>query len=139
MTKVCLRCKSEKDTTLFHRNRVTADGYAYYCKECTKQYLQHRKHISKQYFHKYYIQNKEKFLIRSDEWRKKNRLRSLEHDKKIRDKASLTLSDSYIKNTLISKTGLRYSDITQEMVSLQRVRIQAYRLLHKKEVVNERD
>ena len=36
MSKVCSKCKQEKDESEFYRNRRTPDGLDYYCKECRK-------------------------------------------------------------------------------------------------------
>ena len=37
-TKVCSRCKIEKELNLFHKSKNTKDGYYSNCKSCKAQY-----------------------------------------------------------------------------------------------------
>ena len=38
-TKLCSGCKNDKPLAMFHKNRLTATGYSYYCKDCTKEFM----------------------------------------------------------------------------------------------------
>ena len=90
-TKICSRCKKEKEVTEFHKCSRNKDGYKYACKEClclwfkdyykqNKQY--YRKHHSKyyqkhreqlnQYKRDYYRKNKDKLNENLSKWRKEN-------------------------------------------------------------------
>lgn len=39
MSKICSKCKIEKDETEFYANSATVDGLDYYCKECRKEQI----------------------------------------------------------------------------------------------------
>ena len=39
MSKICSKCKIEKDESEFYTNPTNVDGLDYYCKECKKQYV----------------------------------------------------------------------------------------------------
>ncbi len=51
-TKICGKCKKEKNVSEFHKNPTKKDGVQSMCKECRKKY--HRKH---------YLANKEKYCL----------------------------------------------------------------------------
>lgn len=38
MSKICSRCKVDKEQKQFHKDRTKKDGLSYYCKECTREY-----------------------------------------------------------------------------------------------------
>jgi hypothetical protein len=38
MQKICSKCDIEKQTSDFHKDKTTPDGFKYKCKECTKLY-----------------------------------------------------------------------------------------------------
>lgn len=42
MSKVCSKCKIEKDESEFYSNKRMPDGLDYYCKECRKTTTSHR-------------------------------------------------------------------------------------------------
>lgn len=50
MTKVCNRCKLEKEVDLFNKRSRSNDGYNSYCKECNKLYLKQHYKDNKQYY-----------------------------------------------------------------------------------------
>ena len=51
MTKLCLRCKTHKDTQLFGKNKNNKDGLSTYCKPCVSKYFK-KKHYSRLYQNK---------------------------------------------------------------------------------------
>ena len=77
-TKVCIKCNTEKDVTEFGKNRRTKDNLHYYCKICSRWYV--------------------------DEYKKKNRLGYLKSKKKYREKYSDDISE-YAKERYIKNKG----------------------------------
>lgn len=57
--KKCLICKKEKEYCEFNKNKIQADGYYYYCRECNKEYKKGE-----------YLRNKESYFRRCRDWRK---------------------------------------------------------------------
>lgn len=43
MSKICSKCKVEKDESEFYINSGSVDGLDYYCKECRKRYSKTKK------------------------------------------------------------------------------------------------
>jgi len=72
-TKKCNRCKEEKPLGEFHKNKQKPDGLQSFCKECSSKKNK-----------EYYIKNKEKELARSKKWKKENRERVNENQRKLR-------------------------------------------------------
>lgn len=66
-TKFCNKCKKEKPISEFYKNKTRKDGLSFYCKECEGK-------IKK----KWYSENKEITIERSNNWRKNNFERSQE-------------------------------------------------------------
>lgn len=59
--KTCAKCGTEKPITEFPRNKTHKDGYAYWCKECTKENTRN-----------WWLKNKEKKQTQVSIWRKAN-------------------------------------------------------------------
>lgn len=88
MTKICTKCKKEKDIKKFIKDKKTKDGLCYWCKECKKKYdnnyndkkyilnkkyyQEHKKEIE-EYNKQYYLLNKEKIIERIKEYYKINK------------------------------------------------------------------
>lgn len=75
-TKICLVCRQEKSTTLFHKAKKEKDGLQYSCIECSKKYhakryIEQKEKINKQ-TKKYKEENKEKMYAASLLWKKNN-------------------------------------------------------------------
>lgn len=49
MSKVCSKCKVEKDQSEFYSNSATVDGLDYYCKECRKESTKSKSSYRKDY------------------------------------------------------------------------------------------
>jgi len=64
--KTCIKCKEEKDNTLFGKNKNTKNKLSPWCKKCTKLY-------NKAYQAKYYIENKKEINNRHEEYYKNNK------------------------------------------------------------------
>lgn len=131
-TKVCSSCKIEKNFSCFSKDNGRKSGLSSACKECRKKICERyrNKNIEilrkkgrekdpkkrKVQSKKYYKFNKEKVLLIA-----KN------HKKKSREE----LKDSYVKRTL-TETGFPNKAITNEIIEIQRLIIQAKRLLKNK-------
>jgi len=63
-TKICLVCKVEKSTSLFHKAKKEKDGLQYSCIECCKAYHAKR-----------YIEQKDKIRLQTRKYRKENKER----------------------------------------------------------------
>jgi len=70
-TKVCSRCKIEKLTTDFAKNKYQKDGLANQCKVCNKEYRIKNKDKLSEYFKKHYLENIEELRISKSEISKK--------------------------------------------------------------------
>jgi len=106
VTKVCFRCKKEKNINEFHKNKRNTDGHKGICKQCCRLYVdehikekrqyekEHRekyKHIQKKSSKKYRDNNvnklaesrkSENYKKKQNEWRKKNKERIKENQRK---------------------------------------------------------
>lgn len=76
VTKICNKCKVEKDVCNFSKDKNRKDGYYIQCKECRKLTYQknseYRKEKSKQYYYDNKDKNYNKILERNRIWRKNN-------------------------------------------------------------------
>ena len=61
-TKICSKCKQEKSIEFFSKNASKKDGLCTECKECHKIYR-----------NKHYSEHREYYLLKSKEYRKKQR------------------------------------------------------------------
>jgi AraC-like DNA-binding protein len=75
-TKICSKCKVEKDVCDFHKKSKNVDGYNHNCKECRKKETS-----------LYYKNNKNKIIENVSNYRKTNT-----------DKVKISQKKSYIKN-----------------------------------------
>ena len=81
-TKICSRCKFEKDFTEFVKCSQAKDGLRSSCKECSS---------------KYYQDNKEKITAREKQYRQDNKEKIAEYRKQYNKKYYLNNKDKYIK------------------------------------------
>lgn len=49
MSKICSKCKVEKDESEFYANSVSVDGLDYYCKDCRKHQIKASRKVSRDY------------------------------------------------------------------------------------------
>lgn len=63
--KYCSKCRLDKESTLFYKNKSKSDGLSNWCKICTNNDIKTRRHKYKEqdkvYSKKYYIENKQYF------------------------------------------------------------------------------
>lgn len=69
LTKICTKCKIEKDTFDFYKIKAYKDGYCTWCKDCkikyNKKYRQNNKEKIKEYRGNYYKEQRKKFPWKS--------------------------------------------------------------------------
>lgn len=115
-TKMCSKCKKEKDLTLFDKSSKMKCGYSSACKSCKKQYRDKNKESTSLYKKEYYENkkqdlfdyrniNKEKINERNREYYRKNKTvineKSRVYQKKKRDEDSLYKLNSNIRNLIV--------------------------------------
>lgn len=71
MTKLCSKCKEEKDLEFFHKDKTKKSGLVCCCKSCKKIATK-----------KYYSNNTKKCILKSSKWKKENRKQNSIHSKK---------------------------------------------------------
>lgn len=151
-TKVCCRCKEEKDIILFNKKNSSKDNRSSYCKDCSRKighdyYINNREiRKKKQYeiYRKYCLNNKEKIKNRQDDWRKKNILKIkesnrkwnlknkdkvIESNRKSGQKKVINLTDGYIKKCIMRRSNIKYNDIKDSLVKFWRQNLKIKRLL----------
>lgn len=72
MTKVCTKCKIEKDLSEFNKDKTRPDGYSYWCRACRKTHWHKNADKFKAKHKVYRINNKEKIKKIGEEYRRKN-------------------------------------------------------------------
>jgi len=70
-TKICSKCKKEKELTEFCKDNSRRDGLSAWCRECKKEFMK-----------KYRIKNKEKIKVYNKEYRLEDKEKTKERDKK---------------------------------------------------------
>jgi hypothetical protein len=80
-TKICSKCKEEKELSEFTKHPQTNDGLQCQCKQCRKNEKQN-----------YYLKNKEHINKKSNKYREDNREQLLIYQKKYREKNKVTLN-----------------------------------------------
>ena len=115
-TKICTKCKEEKDLNLFDKSSKMKSGYCSSCKLCKKQYRdENREHTSiykkeyrknkKEVLDVYCTTNKEKINERSREYYRKNKRllneKSRIYQKNKREKDLLFKMTSNIRNLIV--------------------------------------
>ena len=109
-TKICSKCKVEKDVGEFYKDRTARDGLQYKCKLCAKFATR-----------EWRIENPEKFKKDILKWRAKNqeRVRKFSRESSLRGTERLT--DCYVK----LKLGV--PNPPQELIELKRLQLQIHR------------
>ncbi|PNX51227.1 MAG: hypothetical protein BV456_03970 [Thermoplasmata archaeon M8B2D] len=73
MTKICNKCKTKKDISLFNKNVLSKDGYRAQCKSCLAEYRKKNFDKIKKQKQKWYDSNKEHVKQQRAEYRKNNK------------------------------------------------------------------
>ena len=118
MIKHCNKCNSDKDISMFYKDRTQKTGIRSCCKKCDDitTEIWRKKNKSK------YLARQRKRWINNDEKRAANKIVSQKH--------RIEMSDMYIKSLMTKKSKtLKPEDITNEMIELCRANLQIKRLL----------
>ena len=85
-TKICSKCKEEKELCFFSLDKTSKDGIRRHCNECrkieSKLYRENNKEKRKETIKKFYVNNKEKELLRLKKYREENPEKRKETQKK---------------------------------------------------------
>jgi len=72
-TKVCAKCKTEKEVLNFDKCTSCKDGIYHTCKNCRKEYRKEKSKSTNEYNKKYYIKNLDYQLKRKKTYRENNK------------------------------------------------------------------
>ena len=111
-TKICSKCKVEKDVGEFYKDRTARDGLQYKCKPCAKSATR-----------EWRVENPEKFKKDIFKWRAKNQERVRELSREATLRSTERLTDCYVK----LKLGV--PNPPQELIELKRLQLQIHREL----------
>jgi hypothetical protein len=84
ITKVCTKCKIEKNENEFSKNKRTKDGLECRCKECEKQYREDNKEKLREQKRQYHQENREEILEKKKQYGLEHKKEKSEYDKKYR-------------------------------------------------------
>jgi 5-methylcytosine-specific restriction endonuclease McrA len=76
--KFCPKCKFEKESTKFHKNKSKKDGLSGWCKDCNRANFFENHEQNKEKRKTYYHSNKQKARISHSKWYEKNREKVIE-------------------------------------------------------------
>jgi hypothetical protein len=97
-TKICGKCKEEKDICFFGRDKKTKDGLKWSCNECrkleSKLYRENNKEKRSETLKKFYEKNKEKELLRFKTYRENNKEKRKETIQKSNKKNRIKRNES---------------------------------------------
>jgi len=99
-TKVCCRCKIEKEINDFNKNKSIKDGYSRVCRCCENVRLKIYRENNKEKMKEKYKRDKEKNPNYIKEWHKKNPKYNSEYEKKRRDNDPLFYLKKKMRNRL---------------------------------------
>ncbi len=77
-------------------------------------------------------EERERRRKRARDWKRNHPEQNLISDRKARKRASASLADHYVKTQLIKRTGLKRSQIPQELVEVKRLQIKIRRVVNQK-------
>lgn len=82
MTKICSKCKQEKDIELFNKKKSSKDGYDTICKECQHIYDEARKEKRREYTKQRSAEKREYYRKYNQEHREEKLRYNQEHNEK---------------------------------------------------------
>ena len=85
LTKVCTKCRVEKDLEGFARKKAGKFGRDSQCKECRNEYNRKWREENPEYFRKWYEENREAALEYKRKWYEENREARRENFRKYRE------------------------------------------------------
>jgi len=147
--KVCKICNIEKDLHSFHKHKISKDGLAYHCKNCSTEkgkeyreknkekllnqkeiYIQQNKELVKKRKKEWAIINKKHVSIKKSNWYKNNKkrvsIRMEKWNKEHKEEVAIKKKYYYFNNkSLISKKHKIYRDKNPEIMRANRAKKRA--------------
>jgi ElaB/YqjD/DUF883 family membrane-anchored ribosome-binding protein len=147
-TKSCTKCKIEKPTTEFGRDKRIRSGLCSRCKLCVAEYnraryLEQREQVIERVANyarnnkeeirarckAYYQRNKDRIKEKTKRWREANLNRAKKtRNLRVRHNAA-ELTDSYVRQIMIYQSPIKAKDIPDELVELKRAQLLLHRQL----------
>ena len=92
-TKVCTKCKTEKNIEVFSKNKNSKDGLQHHCKVCIMVYTKSYKHIRKIKSKAYYEANKDRIYnrVKSRYESNKDKINAAREDRRNSKSANISL------------------------------------------------
>ena len=119
MIKHCNRCDSDKDISMFYRDKSQKHGIRSCCKKCDDATTERWREKNKDK----YLTRQRKRWIDNDEKKAANKIASQKH--------RTEMSDMYIRSLMTKKSKtLKSEDITNEMIELCRANLRIKRELN---------
>ena len=141
-TKVCTKCKVEKDVGEFYNRKASKDGLMYECKSCVKsrvlKWVAENPERVAEKFRKWAAENPERVAESRRRWRVENHEKATEQSRRWRAenlerfreiarnnyrRSVVRLSDAYVKRVL------NVTNPPQELIELKRLQLQIHREL----------
>jgi hypothetical protein len=131
--KICRKCNTEKELSLYPKDKVCKDGISNICKEChklkNKEYHNKNKEERKKYKTEYYLENKSVILENSKEYYMNNKEEKdlackqyyLENKEKIKEKRKNYYLDN--KPTILENLRIKYSNTILSDEELEKRRL----------------
>ena len=144
--KKCSKCGEVKGVEEFGRDMSRKDGLTHYCKECGR--IVRNKFIESHegYAKCQYQKNKNTLRLSSKKYREKNidiirekdrlrcrryRLNNKNSLKLTRDISSFELSDNFVKMRINGYFGIKFNEISSEMIEIKRIQLINNRFIKK--------
>ena len=116
MVKICTKCKTKKDISLFYRNKYKKDGRQGECKVCRDKVTTIWRKNNPEKYSEYNSSPKRN---------KKKKIESKMRSRKQRH----NLSDRYIRDIMTMQSNLKPEDIPDELVKAHKVNLKLKRIL----------
>ena len=110
VNKICSKCKSVKDISMFYRNKAKKDGRQTHCKECHNEVTKKWRKANPDKYSTYNCNPR-----RNEAMKLKSKLRSRQH--------RLDMTDRYIRDILTMHTDLKLEDIPDDLVQLHKANL----------------
>jgi len=130
-TKLCSKCKNEKDINLFVIDSRQSTGHGAKCRECANLDSSNYRKEHREQANNYRKEHREQANNCQARWVKNNPEKFKEMERKQGRKETLLLKRVYVIKELIRGSVLKFSDITTDLIELKRAQIQLTREIKK--------
>lgn len=118
-TKICTKCKIEKDVSCFYKRNNRKCGYMAWCSDCCKQYNKDNADRKAKYNKQYYKNDAERFAQEARQYRKDNPEKVAESKKKYYDNNVEQIAE---KDKLLLKTNAPFETYFEQLGQFEEVR-----------------